>query len=327
MSSKRCLVKRLCISLYAGLLWVSSGPVQAWWPDGHSTLSKAAVQALPTEMPAFFRAGAGMIAHTTQDPDVSKNRDAPFVSDREAPEHYIDLELLQGRALPATRHGFLKLCAGLKVDPKNVGYLPYAIAEWTERLSIAFAEHRKYPSNPYIRNKCLVYAGFLAHYAQDLCMPLHTTIHHDGRANPDGSTPKTGIHTRVDSLIEKLNMQSTRLAASQRVMAVSALLPAIMQELEQSRARIDLTYRLESQVPPENGLWKPTPEVEAFAEERARAATRFTASLFLTAWRNSTRIKLPQWLQREAPVKAGRATPSAKSQPIKANPAKPVAVR
>jgi hypothetical protein len=72
MSSKRCLVKRLCISLYAGLLWMSSGPVQAWWPDGHSTLSKAAVQALPTEMPAFFRAGAGMIAHTTQDPDVSK---------------------------------------------------------------------------------------------------------------------------------------------------------------------------------------------------------------------------------------------------------------
>jgi hypothetical protein len=95
--------------------------------------------------------------------------------------------------------------------------LPYAIAEWTERLSIAFAEHRKYPANPYIQNKCLVYAGFLAHYAQDLCMPLHTTIHHDGRANPDGSTPKTGIHPRVDSLVEKLDMQPAQLAANQRV--------------------------------------------------------------------------------------------------------------
>jgi hypothetical protein len=60
------------------------------------------VQTLPKEMPAFFRNGAGMIAHTTQDPDVSKNRDAPFVSDREGPEHYIDLEFLQGRALPTS---------------------------------------------------------------------------------------------------------------------------------------------------------------------------------------------------------------------------------
>jgi hypothetical protein len=276
---------------------------QAWWPQGHSILSEAAVRALPPEVPAFFRNGAGMIAHTTQDPDVSKNRDAPLVSDREAPEHYIDLEMIDGRALPPTRHEFLKLCAEMKLDPKNVGYLPYAIAEWTERLSIAFAEHRKYPENPYIKNKCLVYAGFLAHYAQDLCMPLHTTIHHDGRANADGSSPKTGIHTRVDSLIEKLQMQPAALAKNQRVTAVSSLLPAIVQELEQSRSHIDVTYSLESQLPPENGAWTATPQVRAFADERAREATRFTASLFLTAWRNSAKIKLPQWLKREAPAK------------------------
>ncbi|HEX8238036.1 MAG TPA: hypothetical protein VF600_19000 [Abditibacteriaceae bacterium] len=288
----------------AVLLCVSTKQAEAWWPQGHSILSAAAVRSLPKEVPAFFRGGAGMIAHATQDPDVSKNRDAPMVSDRESPEHYIDLELLQGRALPPTRHEFLKLCAEMNLEPKDVGYLPYSIAEWTERLSIAFAEYRKYPANPYIRNKCLVYAGFLAHYAQDMCMPLHVTVHHDGRANPDGSSPKTGIHASVDSLIEKLNMQPARLAANQRIVAVSALLPAVVQELEQSRTRIDLTYQLESQFPPESGAWKATPEVKAFAEERARESTRFTASLFLTAWRNSARIKLPQWLRREAPTKA-----------------------
>jgi hypothetical protein len=256
---------------------------------------------------------------------VSKNRDAPFVSDREAPEHYIDLELLQGRTLPATRHQFLKLCAELKHDPKNVGYLPYAIAEWTERLSIAFAEHRRHPANPYIQNKCLVYAGFLAHYAQDLCMPLHTTIHHDGRANPDGSTPKSGIHPRVDSLVEKLYMQPARLAANQRIVAFPELLPYIVQELEQSRARIDITYLLESQFPPESGAWKATPEVKAFADERARAATRFSASLFLTAWRNSAKIKLPSWLQREAPAKVVGVAPTKLPQ-VKSTTAKSKAV-
>jgi hypothetical protein len=294
-----------------------SQAAHAWWPDGHSTLSKAAVQALPKEMPAFFRSGTGMIAHATQDPDVSKNRDAPFVSDREAPEHYIDLELLQGRALPPTRHEFLKLCAELKLEPKNVGYLPYAIAEWTERLSIAFAEHRKYPANPYIKNKCLVYAGFLAHYAQDLCMPLHTTIHHDGRAKPDGSSPKTGIHARVDSLVEKLRMQPARLAANQRVVATPALWPVILQELDRSRSRIDLTYRLQAQFPPETGAWKATPEVKAFADERARAATQFTASLFLTAWRNSTKIKLPTWLNREKFAASKSAIPAKPAVPAK----------
>jgi hypothetical protein len=88
-------------------------------------------------------------------------------------------------------------------------------------------------------------------------MPLHTTIHHDGRANADGSSPKTGIHTRVDSLIEKLQMQPAALAKNQRVIAVSSLLPAIVQELEQSRSPIDVTYSLESQLPPENGAGRP----------------------------------------------------------------------
>jgi hypothetical protein len=296
------LTKRSSTAVALCLLVFATTGAQAWWPQGHSILSEAAVRALPQEVPAFFRGGAGMIAHATQDPDVSKNRDAPLVSDREAPEHYIDLEMLDGRALPPTRHEFLKLCGEMKLDPKNVGYLPYAIAEWTERLSIAFAEHRRYPDNPYIKNKCLVYAGFLAHYAQDLCMPLHTTIHHDGRAMPDGSSPKTGIHTKVDSLIEKLQMQPAALAKNQGVAAVPALLPAIVQELQQSRSRINVTYSLESQLPPENGAWTATPQVKAFADERAREATRFTASLFLTAWRNSAKIKLPQWLKREPPA-------------------------
>ena len=43
-------------------------------------MTKAAIQALPDEMPAFFRDGERMIAHCSYDPDISKNRGAPHVS-------------------------------------------------------------------------------------------------------------------------------------------------------------------------------------------------------------------------------------------------------
>ena len=66
-----------------------------------------------------------------------------------------------------------------------------------------------------------------------------------------------------------------------------------------SRALIDRTYALEDQLPPAQGDWKPSAEIIAFATERARASTRFTASLYLTAWQKSARLRLPPWLERE----------------------------
>lgn len=276
-----------------------AGAASAWWPQGHSIIAEGAVRALPAEVPVFFREGHGLIAHTSQDPDVAKNRDTPAVRDAEEPEHYIDWELLEGRQLPATRYAYLKLCAGAKLDPEKIGTLPYSITEWTERLAVAFAEHRKYPENPHIRTKCLVYAGFLAHYACDLTMPLHCTVHHNGRARPDGSSPRTGIHTKVDSLIEKVGLKPRELAADQKLEVAEALMPFVLKEIELSRTLVDRTYELEPKLPPERGEWTPSPEVKAFTLERGRAGARFLASLYLSAWRKSARISLPPWLERE----------------------------
>ncbi|HEY0076721.1 MAG TPA: hypothetical protein VGB77_21740, partial [Abditibacteriaceae bacterium] len=200
-------MKRLII---AGLLLSFVLPAQAWWPKGHSLLSHAAILALPASrganegVPDFFRAGWQTIAHTTQDPDVWKNRDAPHLSDRESSDHYFDWEAFGDLKLPDKRSAYMALCLKNNLDPEEIGTLPYSLMESTEKLTLAFAEHRKWPQNPHIRLKCLVYAGQLAHYAQDLQMPLHVTIHHDGRAKADGKSPRSGIHTRLDSLIEKL---------------------------------------------------------------------------------------------------------------------------
>ena len=284
----------ICAVLLTNLL-----PASAWQTRGHGILSEAAVMALPPQVPAFFRKGRRMVAHASYDPDVVKNRDLPHVTDAEYAEHYFDVELLQGRTLPPTRYEYLKMCAEAKLDPKVVGLLPYTVVEWTERLSIAFAEHRKWPNNAYIQQKCLLYAGFLSHYASDLCMPLHVTVHHNGRANTDGTSPRTGIHEKVDSLIQKLAMKPGDLAKNQKIEPVDELMPAILKEIELSRSHIDRVYELEGKLPPLEGQWTPSPEVVSLATERAREATRFTAALFLAAWRNSKKVKLPDWLERE----------------------------
>ncbi|MFN3652512.1 MAG: hypothetical protein ACK47B_23290 [Armatimonadota bacterium] len=284
------------LALAAALTWVL--PAAAWWPKGHGILARAAVRALPRTMPAYFREGGSLVAHVSEDPDVAKNRDAPHVSDQESPEHFFNAELLQGRPLPETRYQFLKLCAEAKLDPKEVGLLPYAVTEWTERLAVAFAEHRRWPDNPHIRTKTLVYAGFLAHYAGDLEMPLHTTIHHDGRVPPGGKSPRSGIHARVDSLPEKLGLNPKELAKGVRPAAAAEVMPFVLRELEASRAQVDRVYALEAQLPPERGDWPPSPEIRAFTRERAAAATRFLASLYLTAWEKSATIRLPEWLDR-----------------------------
>ncbi len=66
------------------------------------------------------------------------------------------------------------------------------MTEWTFRLTITLAEYRRWPDNPAIRAKCLVYAGILAHCAEDVRTPLHATIHRDGTANENGNSPVLG---------------------------------------------------------------------------------------------------------------------------------------
>lgn len=281
------------------VLAAATAPGWSWWGNGHSIVTEAAVLALPAEIPGWFRQGRGTIAHCSQDPDVFKHRSTPQLRRAEEPEHYLDWELLKERPLPEQRYEFLKLCAELKQDPDKVGTLPYAIVEWTERLTTTFAEHRKWPGNPHVRAKALVYAGVLAHYTGDACMPLHTTVHFDGRARADGTSPRSGIHARVDSLIEKVPFTPAELSRELEVRAHEKLWPAVLAELKASHALVDQTYELEPLLPPREGAWKPDPRIRSWAQERGRSAARFTAEMYLSAWRNSARLTLPPYHERE----------------------------
>ncbi|MDE0301219.1 MAG: hypothetical protein OXN17_21530 [Candidatus Poribacteria bacterium] len=292
---------KFVFTLSMTLLLLVANTSSAWWSGGHGILTRAAVKAAHDEMPEFFRSGGKMIAHCAFDPDVSKNRGTPVVRSSEHSEHYIDLELLDGRSLPKNRYEFIQLCTELGARPEKVGLVPYAVAEWTERLAVAFAEHRKWPDNLFIQNKCLVYAGFLAHYAQDMCQPLHLTVDYNGRRQPDGSILHKGIHEKVDALVEFLEMRPDDLAEAHEIVPLGNLMADILKSVESGHALVDRVYDLADSLPnTRDKEWVSVPAVVEFAHERARESVRLTASLYLTAWKISKSVELPNWLNRSA---------------------------
>lgn len=286
----------------------------AWHGKGHDLASRAAVAATESQMPAFFAAGVDAIANVSQDNDAFTRPIAPpELHAAEAPEHYFDIELLGGKAVPKDRYEFIEFCCRNGLRPDKVGLLPYAITEWTQRLTVALAEHRRWPNDPAIRAKCLVYAGLLAHYAADACQPLHLTIDWDGRALPDGSSPRTGIHLRVDSLPNGLRIAPRDLAGGLKVAAFDKVMDATLAEFQRTRSHIDRVYQLEPQLPPADGDQPLPPEVAEFTTERMKAAAAFTACLYLTAWRDSAKLELPPWHR-------ARTMPPAATQPAEAAP-------
>src|SRR5947199_5257746 len=202
----------------AGL--VGLGAARAWWVKGHETITEAATLALPDEMPAFFRAAGKSLAHFAGDPDRWKNPQARFLKTAESPNHFLDLEDLEGNAPPPDRFQGMALMNKLNHPPDKTGLLPYAIMEGFDRLAVAFYDYRHEPGNPAVPMKCLVYAGNLAHYTTDASMPLHTTRNYDGRPGPNGRTVQRGIHAKLDGYPEKFGFKPEEVARGLEAQAV-----------------------------------------------------------------------------------------------------------
>jgi hypothetical protein len=288
-------------TLVIALVIILAAQADAWHHEGHHLIALAAVRALPDKpggVPRFFRDGAATIAHLSIDPDMMRNPAAPRLSASIAPEHYIDVELLQGRKPPKLRSQYVRMLGELKVAPDQAGFLPYALTEWTEALTIAFAEHRKWPDNPHIRIKCLVYAGYLAHYAGDLHQPLHTTIHFNGRA-VDGKSPNSGIHAKVDDLLHRFKLDDIEVDR-EKLRGFDDAFASVLAEIDASHKLVDKVYELEPLLPGVKQKVELDPKVRAFALERAAASTKLTATLMLTAWEKSAKVVIPAYMDRAA---------------------------
>jgi hypothetical protein len=307
-------------AVLAGAALPLATPAAGWHTTGHARVARSAVYALPIAVPRFFREGAWAVGEAAVDPDLFKDRTLDALRKAEEPLHYLDWEFLPpGTVLPPDRWAYTAMVIENKLDPGHVGLLPYSLLEGFQRLTVAFAEHRRYPENPYVQQKALVYAGWLAHYAGDLEQPLHTSKHHDGRANPDGSSPRSGIHQLVDGLFERVPLDAPALTSDLPVRAYPDAWAATLAEMASSHALVDRVYELEADLraafpPPAPGSAPATvpaprpaisPAVVAFTGERYRATATFLASLYLTAWEQSAALELPRWHDRPRPPREG----------------------
>ncbi|HOX37409.1 MAG TPA: hypothetical protein PL033_05405 [Candidatus Brocadiia bacterium] len=276
---------------------VCANTALAWWVEGHLCVNDAAFALLPDDMPAFFMDSRAQINDCAADPDLHKSPLLPNLTPTERPEHFLDLELLGDNPIPPTRAEYHALCAKLKISPDFAGYLPYSISEWHDRLALAFAQYRKRPDNPIIRAKIIYIAGILSHYTADSAQPLHCTLHHDGRAKPDGSSPKSGIHLRMDDLPGKLGMKAADIVQGRKCDPAANVFELTVSAIRKSNGRIDAVYKLESELPKadQQAPVNAPAAVRELCRDCMLQGAELTATAWYSAWKKSAAIELPAW--------------------------------
>lgn len=273
--------------LLAGVLLLAAASLtQGWWVIGHARIAEAATQGLPQEMPKFFRAAAKQLGHLSGDPDRWKNPSCKHLRSAEGPDHFIDLEDFGTNKLPDDRWKAISLLQKLGKRPDRVGFLPYAIMENYDRLSVAFYDYRADKDDPAIQAKCLVYAGVLAHLTGDTVMPLHTTIHYDGKVDKDGNKTQAGIHAKIDAFPEKFGISVEEMTRNLTAKKIDEVWDHVIKQIEDSHKLIDKCYALDKA----GAFDKPTRESRQFILDRCRISTQFTMDLWYSAWLRSARM-------------------------------------
>jgi hypothetical protein len=255
----------------------------AWWVKGHESVAEAAAAGLPEDVPAFFRAGGKHLAHFAGDPDRWKNPAAKHLRAGEAPNHYLDLEDLEGHEPPEDRYKAVQLLTGLKRAPERVGTLPYALLEGYDRLTCAFKDYRDDPNNPAVQMKCLVYAGVLAHYTGDTVMPLHTTRDYDGKPGPDGKAVQKGIHAKIDAFPERNGFGAEEICRGLKAKQIDDVWGHVLRAIRESHTHVARCYELDAA----GAFDKPTGESRKFILERCRLGAQLTMDLWYSAWLRS----------------------------------------
>lgn len=272
------------------LVGLGVGVAPAWWVKGHESITEAAAYVLPDEVPAFFRAAGRSLAHCAGDPDRWKNKEAEFLKAVVAPDHFLDLEDLNGNPPPRSRFVAYTLMKSLNRDPEKVGSLPWAILESYEKLMCAFYDYRNEPSNPAVAMKAIVYGGNLAHYTTDAAMPLHTTRDYDGRKGPDGKMTQKGIHAKIDGFPELNNFRPEEICRGLEARAVEGdVFDHVIAFIKESHTHVEECYRLDAA----GAISTPTDESRKFIMARCRAGAQLTVDLWYTAWLRSEKLPKP----------------------------------
>jgi hypothetical protein len=292
---------RRTLTRYALLLLalpLAGHSTRRWGERGHIIAAQAAVDALPPEMPAFFREARSQLAYLNPEPDrwrdgVEQRADRAL-GEAGAPEHFIDLELLpesrRAQILGARdRHDYADSLRAIGERVQTVGVLPFATLELSQRLRIAFRQWRNTRNaeeRRHIEARILNDAGILGHYVTDAANPAHTTIHFNGwkGPNPKGYATDNRFHSRFESgfvqAVIRYDDVRSRLPREPRVFP--DLRRAILAHIDESHAQVEPLYAQDKATP--FGVDQASPVAKAFAADRLAAGSRMLRDLWWTAW-------------------------------------------
>jgi hypothetical protein len=230
-----------------------------WGEPGHRIIGDVAAAALPEQMPKFFRDARAQLSYLNPDPDRWRDRaeialDSAF-NDYQAPEHFIDFELVPGDALKArNRDTYIDSLHAHGVKATTTGFLPWRILELSQSLRIQWRlwrAERDSAVKRMIEQRIINDAGLLGHYVGDGSNPHHTTRNHDKwveTQNPKGFTTVAGFHSRFESRYVAANMTSADvlpLVVKTTPRVVNPLRAGTWDYLQATFAQLDRLYSLD----------------------------------------------------------------------------------
>ncbi len=276
-----------------GLILITAGPM-IWGEDGHLMVGRVASEALPADMPDFFREAAAQLSYLNPEPDRWRDRLErkldPAMNADQAPEHYINFELIPAHILDAPdRYAYLDSLHSMGIDP--AGLLPFRILELTQRLRVGFRLWRAEEDSSvrrYIEERIINDAGILGHYVADGANPHHTSVHHNGWAegypNPHGFMPEPHFHGRFESAYVSANVTTDDVRAAVRSTSrvYPELRPAILNFLDESFGLLETLYELDQQE--SFNAYTVGADHHAFAVSRLARGSEMLRDLWWTAW-------------------------------------------
>lgn len=281
----------------------------AWGAAGHRVVSRAAILALPPDVPPFLARQIDWIGSRSVLADSWRGPHEPFSKADEDPNHVWYTEQFAFLTqIPRSRDEFmlavydehlrLRNTDRAKASLTNIHYtgtLPFATMEGFERLKVAFrtwrAQRAQKQDTAFIEQDAAFYLGWLSHYVADGAQPLHSSIQHDGWVgdNPKGYTRDGAIHwlfenTFVDLIgLHERDIQARIPATAQ---ALRDPFTAVLRHVDTAHTRLEQVYQLEQRKAFEDRNSRDGREL--VYQTTADAAT-LLRDLIYTAWVDSAR--------------------------------------
>jgi hypothetical protein len=295
-------------SVALALLLLLATAAWPWGNEGHMAINRVAAERLPTEVPEFLRHAADQLAFLGPEPDRWREKTEQALKDAQEPDHYIDLERVDGMTLPPDRYTFYRKlnekreATPGKPDsllPERVGLQPYITMEVYGRLVVAFREYRHAlrdnRSPVFAEHNAIFYAGWLGHYVGDGANPLHTTVNYNGwtGANPNGYTTANTIHWKMEGLFVAANLKELPFAnlVSPTPQKLNDPFQDYLAYLHQSYSLVEKCYQLEKEGAFDGAG---TPASREFIEQRLAAGATMLRNLWYTAWFDSAQDPSPR---------------------------------